>query len=94
MQTTDTQRAEQSSLFHRLGGAAPIAHVVAALYERVRADPELDRYFHATGDITPRDFSLLCGHLIDVLTEAGIPTDDADDVLEWVMRARNAVITD
>lgn len=41
-------------LFDRLGGAAAIASIVTALYERVQADPELAPYFHKTEMETQR----------------------------------------
>jgi truncated hemoglobin YjbI len=114
------------SLFIRIGGAPAIAQVVAALYERVRADPELAPYFHLTDieaqrrklgemladalggpqapwiidlrtahrgrGVTHRHFALLCAHLIDVLEDAGLSGDEADDIIEWVGRARSAVV--
>lgn len=36
------------TLFDRLGGAPAIAGVVAALYDKAQADPELAPYFHTT----------------------------------------------
>lgn len=50
------------------------------------------RTAHRGRGIQHRHFSLLCGHLIDVLTDAGVPADEADDVIEWVGSARSAVV--
>jgi hemoglobin len=37
-----------TTIFDRLGGAAAIASIVADLYSRASADPELAGYFHST----------------------------------------------
>jgi hemoglobin len=39
---------DATTLFERLGGAPAIAGVVAALYDKAQADPELAPYFHTT----------------------------------------------
>lgn len=52
------------------------------------------RTAHLGRGVSNRHFSLLCGHLIDVLAVAGVETDDADDVVEWVGRARPVVVED
>jgi hemoglobin len=40
--------AGETTVFERVGGATAIAAIVAALYERAQADPELAGYFHTT----------------------------------------------
>jgi hemoglobin len=139
---------QEASLFERIGGASAIGSLVAALYERLRADPELSPFFRASdrmaqhrtlsdlltdalggpvpgwrsgpetgfgisagpglelsGEanadgplngraVSNRHFSLLCAHLIDVLESVGIGDDEADDLIEWVGRARSAVVAE
>ena len=77
--TTNSENAQQESLFMRLGGAPAIALVVANLYERVRADPELGGYFHTTDmDVQRRKLSEM---LTDVLGGPSAP---------WLLDLRSA----
>ena len=47
---------------------------------------------HRGRGVTNRHFSLLCAHIIDVLKDAGLNGDEADDIIEWVGRARSSVV--
>ena len=47
---------------------------------------------HRGRGITNRHFSLLCAHIIDALEDAGLNGDEADDIIEWVGRARSSVV--
>jgi truncated hemoglobin YjbI len=67
------------SLFSRVGGAPAIAQMVTSLYERVRADPELEPYFHVT------DFEVQRRKLGEMLTDVlGGPQAD------WLLDLRTA----
>ena len=56
---------EAPTLFDRLGGAPAIADLVAKLYERTAADPELSPYFHtADMDVQRRKLAEMIGEAL------------------------------
>ena len=49
---------------------------------------------HRDRGVTHRHFSLLAAHLMDVLDECAVGPDEADLVMNWFARGREAVVED
>ena len=95
----ETLAEAATPLVERLGGAPALAEIVADLFRRVTADPELGVYFRAEGADAPhslgnRQFSLFAAHVADVLEARHVGPDEADLVLGWVAQGRRAVVAD
>lgn len=62
---TGEMALDAPTLFDRLGGAAALAEIVAKLYERTAADPELAPYFHTTDiEVQRRKLSEMIGEAL------------------------------
>lgn len=66
--------------------------LLRALGQDAEVSLEALRVAHAGRGITHRQFSILAGHLADVLEELGFGGEEVDDVLALVASARSAVV--
>jgi hemoglobin len=88
---------ELAPYFHRTDMAAQRQKLAEMITEALGGPPapwllSLDAAHRGRG-ITHRHFSLLCAHLVDVVTERGLG-EEVDDLIDFVNQARPAVVED